>query len=114
MPVTLDPSVLTSHWPVKGSPVAGATGRSIRVDEKLTERRDGASVNGIEGAQETGADLRFAPCEPLTSGFGRHSSILDAEEVRGSNPLAPTGKGPGHGASSLFWAAWVGAQEPRS
>ncbi len=27
--------------------------------------------------------------------------MLDAEEVRGSNPLAPTSKGPGHGAFSL-------------
>jgi hypothetical protein len=35
------------------------TGRSTRVDEKLTEQRDEASVNGIEGTQETGAELRF-------------------------------------------------------
>jgi len=32
---------------VKGIRVAGRSGRSIRVDEKLTERRDEASLNGI-------------------------------------------------------------------
>ena len=40
----------------------------------------------------TGADLRFSGSEPVTSGFGRRSALLDAEEVRGSNPLAPTSK----------------------
>jgi hypothetical protein len=52
------------------SPVAGRTGCSNRVDEKLTERRDDASLYGIEGTQETGADLRFSGSEPVTSDFG--------------------------------------------
>jgi hypothetical protein len=66
------------------------TDRVIRVDGKLTERRDEASLDGIERTQETGAELRFLGHKPVTSGFGRRSALLDAEEVRGSNPLAPT------------------------
>ncbi len=66
--------------------------RGHRVDEKLTERRDGKSLNGIQRTQETGADMRFLEIEPVTSGFERRSALLDAEEVRGSNPLAPTTK----------------------
>jgi hypothetical protein len=34
-----------------------------------------ASVNGIEGSPETGADLRFSGFEPMTSDFERHSAI---------------------------------------
>jgi hypothetical protein len=41
-----------------------------RVDEKLTDRRDEASLKGIEGTRETGADLRFSGSEPVTSDFG--------------------------------------------
>ncbi len=36
--------------------------------------------------------MRFLEIEPVTSGFERRSALLDAEEVRGSNPLAPTTK----------------------
>ena len=69
----------------------------IRVDEKLTERRDEASLNGINGTREKGADMAFSGSEPVTRDFRRRADMLDAEEVRGSNPLAPTSKGPGHG-----------------
>jgi hypothetical protein len=68
----------------EGTPVAGRIGGSIRVDNKLTERRDEASVNGIERHQGTGADLGFLGNKPVTSDFGGWSAILDAEEVRGS------------------------------
>jgi len=40
--------------------------------------------------------------------------MLDAEEVRGSNPLAPTSKGPGHGPFLLNGSRsnqWLGAQK---
>jgi hypothetical protein len=62
----------------------------MRVDGKLTERRDEGSVNGIEGTPKTGDELRFLGRKPVTSDFGGSSAMLDAEEVRGSNPLAPT------------------------
>lgn len=61
-----------------------------RVDEKLTARRDTSSARGIWGTQETAADLRFWGSKPVTSGFGGRSNLPDAEEVRGSDPLAPT------------------------
>jgi len=77
---------------------SGLASRGHRVDEKLTERRDEAPFNGNNGTQETGADLRFSKSESVTSGFGGRSDFLDAEEVRGSNPLAPTKKGPGQWA----------------
>ena len=67
-------------------------GRGIRVDEKLTEPRETASLDGIERPQETAADLRFSGFKALTSDFGRSSALLDAEEVRGSIPLAPIGR----------------------
>jgi hypothetical protein len=86
----------------------------MRVDEKLTERREEASFNGTEGTQENGDDLGFTACEPLTSFFGRSSSMLDAEEARGSNPLAPTSKGPGYRAFSLDQSRRSAAKGPRS
>jgi hypothetical protein len=75
--------------------VEGTSGRRRdrplhRVDEKLTERRDDMSVSGIERTQEKGADLGFSGSKPVTRDFGGCSNMLDAEEVRGSNPLAPT------------------------
>jgi len=66
----------------------------MRVDEKLTERRDGVPFNGIEGTQEAGDELRFLGRKPVTSDFGGSSAMLDAEEARGSNPLAPTNLAP--------------------
>jgi hypothetical protein len=48
----------------------GGTRRGIRVDEKLTERRDEASLDGIQRTQERGADLRISGFEPVTSDFG--------------------------------------------
>lgn len=55
---------------VRESSAAGGTGRGIRVDEELTERRDEAWVNGIERTQETRAELRFLGHKPATSVFG--------------------------------------------
>jgi hypothetical protein len=60
----------------------------------LTERRAEASLDGIEGTQEKCADLQFPRFKALTSDFVGRSDLLDAEEVRGSNPLAPTEKVP--------------------
>lgn len=74
----------------KGLPVAEKGRPPDCVDGKLTERRDEESLNGIHRTQGTGGDLRFSGFEPVTSGFGRRSHLPDAEEVRGSNPLAPT------------------------
>jgi hypothetical protein len=50
----------------------------------LTEPRDKASLDGIGGTQEKGADLRLFGFKPLTSGFAGRSAMLDAEEVSGS------------------------------
>jgi hypothetical protein len=50
---------------------------------------------------ETRADLGFLGFKPVTRDFARRSSMLDAEEARGSNPLAPTSKGPSHRAFSF-------------
>jgi hypothetical protein len=83
------------------SPVAAGATREHRVDEKLTERRDEAPLDGIEGTQEMGADLGAWVSEPVSSGFGGRSDLLDAEEARGSNPLAPTNET----ASRQLWDA---------
>jgi hypothetical protein len=90
-PVTRWPSVLISALAiVRESSICRRTGGAIGVDEKLTELRDEPSLDGIEGTQEKGAELRLLGHKPMTSNFRRHSALLDAEEVRGSNPLAPT------------------------
>jgi hypothetical protein len=47
----------------------------------LTERRDAASLDGIEGTEETGTDLGFSGSEPVTSGFEGVPKSLDAEQV---------------------------------
>jgi hypothetical protein len=44
----------------------------------------------------------------LSSGGER---FLDAEEVRGSNPLAPTIQHPGHGPSSCRCGPWIGGSQ---
>jgi hypothetical protein len=46
----------------------------------------------------------------LTRFYKAAGHLFDAEEVRGSNPLAPTRKGPGHGAFSLERLAGSEAQ----
>ena len=54
-------------------------------------------MSNVRTCSERITPLQYVPRTPpqaLTS----TSSILDAEEVRGSNPLAPTSKGPGHRA----------------
>jgi hypothetical protein len=48
--------------------------------------------------QEKGLGSTAAGREVLTRCFEPSGYLLDAEEVRGSNPLAPTIKGPGHRA----------------
>jgi hypothetical protein len=99
--VTREPSIPMSVRLQRRDRRIGRTRSGIHVDEKLTERRDEASLDGIEGTHETCAELRFSSHKPVTSGFGRGSALLDAEEVRGSNPLAPNSKGPGHSAFFL-------------
>jgi hypothetical protein len=56
------------------------------------------------------ADLRFSVHEPATSKSGRSIAILDAEEVRGSNPLAPT-KSAGQQAFSSLADLFLTAEE---
>jgi hypothetical protein len=90
------------------SPVAEKDRPPDCVDEKLTERRDEESLDGSQRTHETGADLRFSRSEPVTSGFGGLPPLLDAEEARGSNPLAPTrtaGQRPFSPAADLFLSA---------
>jgi hypothetical protein len=53
-------------------------------------RNSEESFTGIEGSQQKGPDQQFWRSGAVTCGFGRRPSMLDAEEVRGSNPLAPT------------------------
>ncbi len=60
-------------------------------------------MGGIGGGQRKGADQQFSGFETVTSGSRGHPVILDAEEVRGSIPLAPTTESPGHGPFSLLW-----------
>jgi hypothetical protein len=67
-------------------------GRVHRVDEKLTERRDDEPVPRRGGTVQKAADQRGWRFEALTSGVWSPLAILDAEEARGSNPLAPTRK----------------------
>jgi hypothetical protein len=61
-----------------------------RVDEKLTEPRDEGSVTRIDGTRQRGSDQWFWRSGALTSGSRGLLPMLDAEEARGSNPLAPT------------------------
>jgi hypothetical protein len=78
------PSVLIPARATKESPVAGGTGRGMRVDEKLSGRRDEAPFNGNERPSVTAVDLRLSRFESVTSNFGMHSALLDAEEVGAS------------------------------
>ena len=78
-------------------------------------RRGGRVVRQGPAKPRTPVRFRSPPRDPLACGPRALSSggerFLDAEEVRGSNPLAPTTKGPGHQA---FSAIRVGrARQPR-
>jgi hypothetical protein len=74
-------------------------------DEKLTDWRDGLPFVGLDRLHEKALRPTAAGREGLTRCFEPSSYLLDAEEVRGSNLLAPTTKGPGQRAFS-FQRSW--------
>jgi hypothetical protein len=81
-----------------------------RVDEKLTDWRDALPLVRPGQNRETPHVAMAAPRVAVTRRFELADPLFDAEEVRGSNPLAPTRKGPGDRAFSLERPAGSEAQ----
>jgi len=95
-------------------PLVSRSSRARRVDVKLTEWRDGLPFVGLDRSKKKALVPTAAGREALTRCFELSSYVFDAEEVRGSNPPAPTIKGPGQRAFSFRRSRLDQGSEPKS